>query len=512
MNDIETSDQQIKLQNEVAVEKARRGGLLAFTLLTKPDYETNWHHKLTTHYLNRFAKREIKRLIILEPPRYGKSELSSRRLPALLHGLYPNDEILAASYNSELASDMTIDVQRIMDHEIYQRIFPISRIMAPNAKGNYARSSIEHELIPLEDNEKFWRPKTATFDKSKGFIIPRGSYRAAGVGGSFTGRGGNWLLIDDPIKNRQDADSKAFRETLWDWWRSTIRTRLEKDACICITLTHWHQDDLVGKLLKLAKVDEEADQWTVLKLPAIKEKEANDYDPREVGQPLWPAKFPMKELLSTRASIGSREWSALYQQSPTSEGGNIVHVEWLKRYKSVPNNMEVEIISCDMAAKDKTTSDYYVYQVWGKKQADRYLIYQMRGRWSFPEACRKFVEICQMYPRARRKYIEAKANGPAVAQTLRGKISGIIEREPDGDKTARLNAVTPEMESGNVWIPDPEEFPWVSDFISEITSFPAAEHDDQVDACSQALIELQLLNPVYAPSAGHGSGTIYNND
>lgn len=506
------------------ITKARRGGLLSFTLETKPDYEVNWHHNLTTNYLNRFIKKEIKRLIILEPPRYGKSELSSRRLPALLHGIYPNDEILAASYNGDLAADMTIDVQRIMDMESYQRIFPMSRITPANSKSNYARSSVEHELIPMEDNGKLWIPKIGSdkkpieFDRSKGFIIPRGSYRASGVGGSFTGRGGNWLLLDDPIKNRQDADSKAFRDVLWDWYRSTMRTRLEKDASVCITLTTWHEDDLIHRLLKLARTDSDADQWQVLRLPAIKEGEDSwfkkfhlvpNVDIRKEGDALWPDKFSLADLRATKPSVGTREWTALYQQRPTPEGGNLVQGAWLKRYKVPPTQFDQIIISCDMASKDKTSSDYYVYQAWGRKHADRYLLYQLRGRWPFPEACRKLVELAKMYPKAGRKIIEAKANGPAVAQTLRSKMTGIIEREPDGDKVARLNAVTPEMESSNVWIPDEDENPWVHDFIDEMTSFPNGANDDQVDAASQALVELRKGGPIYAPTAGHGSGQIY---
>lgn len=517
----ERADSVIALRRQVMIGQARQGSVLAFTKFTKRDYEVNWHHSVTAKYLRAFILKRIRRLIILEPPRYGKSELSSRRLPALLHGLFPNDEILAGSYNGDLASDMTIDVQRIMDSEAYQEIFPLSKITPPNAKSNYARSSVEHELIPLEDNPKFWRPEGLEFDKSRGFLIPRGSYRSAGVGGSFTGRGGNWILVDDPIKNREDADSPAFRDTLYDWYRSTVRTRLEKNGSILITLTHWHEDDLVGRLLKLQKYEPEADRFHVLRLPAIKESDDDWFakyglkpspDPRQIGEPLWPEKFPVEELKATKASSGSRDWSALYQQRPTSEGGNLVQRDWFKTYKAGQLNlkeMNAVIISCDMATKDKQNSDFYVYQVWGRKMADRYLIYQLRGRWNFPMALDKFRELCKMFPQAGRKYIESKANGPAIAQTLKRNITGIVEREPDGDKVARFNAVTPEIESGNVWVPDPEQNPWVNDYLDELCDFPNSAHDDQVDATSQALIELRKAGPIYAPIAGHGSGAIY---
>ena len=492
----------------VQIKRARRGGLLAFTLLTKPDYEVNWHHKLTTHYLNRFIKREIKRLIILEPPRYGKSELSSRRLPALLHGLYPNDEILAASYNGDLASDMTIDVQRILDTETYQKIFPCSKITPSSSKGAYARSSVEHELIPITDDNKLWRPDGTIFDRSNGYLYPRGSYRAAGVGGSFTGRGGNWMLIDDPIKNREDADSPTFRDALWRFYTSTIRTRLEKDASILITLTHWHQDDLVGRLEKLSKINPDADQWTILRLPAIKESE-DPLDPRQIGEPLWPNKFPLDSLKSTRASIGIRDWSALYQQRPTAEGGNIIQRKWFKFYDVIPSDFQEVLISGDFATKDKTTSDFTSIQVWGRKMAHKFLLYRIKGRWDFPNSCHRLIETCRMFPKAYKKLIEAKANGPAIVQTLKEQVPGLVEIEPLGDKTARLNAVAPDIESGNVWIPNPENNPWVEEFISEVCDFPTAPHDDDVDAMTQAILNMRKSGPTFAPIAGHGSGFIF---
>lgn len=498
----------IELARTELIARARDGKLLSFTLATKDDYQTSWHHKITAVMLNRFIRKEIRRLIILEPPRYGKSELSSRRLPALLHGIFPNDEILLASYNADLASDMTVDVQRIMDTERYRQIFPYSRITPDGSKSQWSRSSNNHELIPVDWAKDAWRPNCEMqFDGNK--FKPMGSFHSAGVGGSFTGKGGKWILIDDPVKNWEDADSKSFRDTQWDWYRSTVRTRLEKDACILLTLTHWHKDDLAGRLLELAKNDPEADKWAVLKLPAIKDNNENPLDPRELGDVLWPEKFSAEDVKATKASSGTRIWSALYQQEPVSEGGNIVKREWFKYYRVIPPKLDVTIISCDTASKDKNISDFYSYQVWGRTLTDRYLLYQFRGRWAFPMACDKLVELCKLFPAAGRKLIEAKANGPAIVQTLKKKVTGLIEVEPTGDKVARLNAVTPEMESGNVWLPDPEIFPWIEDFLTEITDFPYGTNDDQVDACSMALHHLQSGGAVRAPISGHGSGTIY---
>lgn len=487
----------IELKRERLKRKARQGDLLAFTGLTKPDYQINWHHALLCSYLNRFLKREIKRLMVFMPPRHGKSELVSRRMPALIHGLYPNDEILSATYNADLAADMTVDVQRIMDRPIYQELFPHSRITPEGSVSKFARNNLEHELLPVEL-------------PSGELQYPKGNYRAQGVSGSFSGRGGNWLLIDDPVKNREDADSKVARETVWRFYTSTFSTRAEgENACILLTMTRWHEDDLAGRLLQKAKQDPEADQWTVLRLPGIRDDSECEQDPRLLGEPLWPAKFGLK-FLNVRKSENARDFSALFQQNPVIEGGNIFKRPEFKFYKTVPIRFDQVIISCDTATKDKQSSDYYVYQVWGRIQTDKYLLAQSRGKWSFPMACDKLMALCKSYPLAHKKLIEAKANGPAIVQTLKSKISGLVEIEPRGDKVARAHAVSPEVQGGSVWLPDPEIAPWVeADLLPEVCAFPNAPNDDQVDAMTQALDELRKASVLYMPHAGHGSGTIF---
>lgn len=491
-----------QLERDELIRKARAGNLLAYTKLTFPAYEINWHHRVTAQYLNKFIRREIRRLIIMEPPRYGKTELTSRRLPALIHGVYSDDEILAASYNSDLASDNTIDVQRIMDTAPHRMIFPNSQITPEGTISKYARNSNEHELLPYKD-------------MGTGELLrPAGSYRSAGVGGSFTGRGGKWILIDDPIKNREAADSQTFRDQLWDFWTSTLRTRLEGEGSVLLTLTRWHNDDLAGRLLALAKSNPDADQWVTLILPAIKEHNDDDYDPREIGEALWPNKFSLASLLATKASIGSRDWSSLYRQTPNSEGGNIIQSSWIKYYGGRnqpprPRRFDQLIQSWDFATKDKQKSDYAVGQVWGRVAANYYLLAQVRGRWPFPTACKEVVKLSREFPNSGKKLVEAKANGPAVIQTLKSTIPGLVEVEPSGDKVARLNAVAPFYESGNVWYPDPEIAPWIVDHVSELCDFPRVVNDDQVDTASQALNFLRSATPLQMPVAGHGSGVIF---
>jgi len=472
-----TKDELYFYKLELLKRKAIKGDILAFTKLTYRDYQINWHHRVLAKYLNDFAQKKILRLIITMPPRHGKSELTSRRLPPLIHGMYPNDEILTVSYNGQLASDMTKDVQRIMDMPEYKEIFPTVRIPNDGGTGGYKRTANEHEIMPYQHEDRLWTWHT-------------GSLKSAGVGGSFTGRGGDWVLIDDPVKNREDADSLTFRESLWKFYSSTIRTRLEKNASILLTMTRWHDDDLAGRILNLAKSDKDADQWTVLSLPAIKENDLFPEDTRAIGEVLWPDKYDLKSMMSTKASIGSRDWQALYQQKPAADGGNIIQEKWFKFYDKLPDKFDSIIQSWDFAVKDKATSDFTVGQVWGKIGPDKYFLDQVRGRFDFPTACNKVLMLSEKWPTGIKKLIEAKANGPAIMQTLRKQISGMVEVEPRGDKISRVHAISPEFESGHVYFPSKAIAPWIGDYINELISFPTAVHDDQVDASTQAIDEL----------------------
>ena len=493
---LELLSEKRELKEKLYRIRAQEGSILHYTKYTFPGYQVNWHHRLLAKYLDQFIQKKIKRLMIFMPPRHGKSELTSRRLPSLLHGLYPNDEIIGASYNNDLAGDMTVDIQRILERKEFKDIFPEVRITPDGSKTSYTRSRNEHEIIPYQDPEdKLWK-------------MFQGSYKSSGVGGSFTGRGANWILLDDLIKNREDADSFAYREKLWKWYQSTIRSRLEGEGSILLTMTRWHDDDIAGRLLALAESDPDADQWTVLTLPAICENFDNPEDPRMIGEPLWPSKFDEKALSATKASSGSREWSALYQQSPMTDGGNIVKEEWIKYYTELPKRFDSIIQSWDFATKDKATSDFTVGQVWGRIGVDKYLIASKRGRFDFPTACQKLLDLTAENPKAHKKLVESKANGPAVVQTLKSKVTGLVEVEPRGDKTARLHAVSPEFESGKVFIPSPEWQPWVKEFVRELLMFPNGSNDDQVDTATQALDELRKAGPLYLPISGH-SGTLY---
>lgn len=491
----EAKERELLILHERELRAARKGNLMSFTKLTKPNYEVAWHHQKIAEVLSAFARKEIKRLMIFAPPQHGKSELASRRLPAMLQGMYPNDSILACSYNASLAADMTIDTQRIMDTAAYREIFPLSQITAEGKVGKYSRTSNEHELIPVQLPDKYW-------------FIPEGIYRSAGVDGSFTGRPGDWLLIDDPYKNRADADSKVVRDSILKNYSSTLKTRMRGEGQIMIMHTRWHDDDLAGNLLRLGESDPNADQWSVLVMPALRVDMESSWDPRKLGEELWPNRFPMKVLLANKAT-NERDFAALYQQTPQTEGGNIIKSDWIKYYKTIPTKFDTVIQSWDFAVKDKKTSDFTVGQVWGRSGLEKYLLYQVRGRWDFPTACQKVIDVTRLFPRAHKKVIEAKANGPAIMQMLKTKVTGLVECTPTQDKVSRLNAIAPDYQSGHVWYPDPSIAPWIQEHVSELCAFPGGVNDDQVDAASQALDQLRNTGPLYMPISGHGSGTIY---
>ena len=288
--------------------RSARRDLIEFSRYTMPGYKPGWHHHAINDAVDRMLTGKLRRLIVSMPPRHGKSELISRRLPAFLLGQNPNETIIASSYSSDMASRMNRDIQRIMDSAEYKSLFPQTRLNESNARtiaGSWLRNSDLFEVVGHQ-----------------------GVYRSAGVGGGITGMGAKWLLIDDPIKNREEADSAIMRENIWDWYTSTLYTRQAPDARILIVMTRWHSDDLAGRLIAHAKDNPKADQWEVITFPAISGREKESGDIREEGEPLWPEMFGIEDLERMKLSMGEYQWSALYQQHPRSGGGT----EWPDEY------------------------------------------------------------------------------------------------------------------------------------------------------------------------------------
>ena len=459
-----TKEQRQVLMEEARRELARRT-MGDFVLYVDDNYRMNWHHRLLCDYLDKLACKEIRRLMVFMPPRHGKSELVSRKFPAYLLGRNPDTSIISCSYSADLASRMNRDVQRLIDSERYLELFPGTQLSNQHTRRFY-------ETRYTRNNNMF-----EVVDK-------KGTYRSSGVGGGITGMGGEYIIIDDPVKNREDADSATMREKVYDWYTSTLYTRLEKDGCILLTLTRWHEDDLAGKLLKAAQ--EGADQWTILELPAVCEYPPKPYDVRQEGEALWKWKYDEEALEKMKVTVGSRDWAALYQQHPTPGEGGTFKREWWNYYKVLPDGLYDFVQSWDCTFKDAQSSDYVVGQVWARKGSSRYLLDQVRGRMSFTETLRAIRSLSAKWPQAIRKLVEDKANGTAVIDVLRKEIPGLIPVEPEGGKIVRANAVTAVAEAGNIYLPDPSIAPWVHDFVEEHAVFPNGANDDQVDAQTQA--------------------------
>lgn len=409
------------------------------------------HLELLCEKLERVARGEILRLIVNLPPRHGKSEIVSKKFPAWYLGNYPDKEVITSSYSADLAYDF-------------------SRIARNTLRDNVGLFGVEI----AKDSAAVGR---------WGLEKHRGGLAAAGVGGPITGRGAHVALIDDPFKNWEEAASKTIRDKVWEWYRSTLRTRLAPGGAIVLVMTRWHEDDLAGRLLEEAQADGE--QWEVISLPA----QAEDHDilGRQPGEWLWPERFPPHEYEKTKKAVGSKLWAALFQQRPSPEEGGLLKRGWWKFCRQAPAKFDEVIQSWDCTFKDASTSDYVVGQVWGRVAADKYLLDQVRARMDLPATLTAIRTLTAKWPQANAKLIEDKANGPAVIQMLQREIPGLIAVNPEGGKVVRAAAVSPDIEAGNVYLPDPSIAPWVHDFIEECAAFPNGANDDQVDACTQAL-------------------------
>ena len=336
-----------------------------------------------------------------------------------------------------------------------------------------------------------------------------GGVYSVGIGGALTGRPVDLLVIDDPIKDRVQADSPTYRERVWDWWLEVGSTRLAPGAPVVLVLTRWHEDDLAGRLLAA----EDGHLWRVVNIPA-----QADHDPAK-GETDPLGRAPGEYLISARGRTpeqweaikirsGSRTWAALYQGRPAPAEGDVFKRGWWRFYTQprwavradgahLVTGADEVIQSWDMTFKDGTGSDYVVGQVWGRWGIQVYLLDQVRARMTFTEARSAVRELAAKWPQAVLKLVEDKANGPAVINSLSRTVPGLVPEEPHGSKLARASAIAPFVEAGQVWLPAPEIAPWVGDLVEECAAFPNAQHDDQVDAMSQALNRL-LLSPLLA--------------
>ena len=413
-------------------------------------YASEGEWKLAKHlvYLNkqlmRLATREIKRLIVSMPPRHGKSELISKYLPAWITGAL-RQKVIFTAYSSEFAREW----------------------------GVYAR-----DLIKDYGEEVFQTKIRDSFDHADHWETTNGGVMyTVGAGGSITGRGCDWLIIDDPIKNVAEANSPTERANTINWFRTTTRTRLEPNAVIIIVMTRWHDEDLVGTLLK-----DNPDRWTELKLPAIAEED----DPigREVGDPLWPERWSLEALMELQEDLEPHEWSSLFQQNPVLLGGNHIQVEWWRNFDTLPPATQT-IIAWDCASSIKTTSAYSCAAVWSRVGQDFYLRDVRRARVEFPTLVEWAHELNAAYPGAV-NVIEDASSGTPLIQVLRSETQyPIYPQTVHRDKMARLNGVMHLIAGGRCFIPT--SAPWRKAWMDEHHRFPSTTYKDQVDTTSLAL-------------------------
>lgn len=429
------------------------------------DYVVHVHHGAYQHFrhtellcdaLQPIADGEQKYILIELPPRHGKSMTVTETFPSFFVGKNPDKRVIAAAYSDNLARKFG-RLNRNKINEYGNILFDSSLSQQNSASNNWS----------LEGH--------------------RGGMIATGIGGSVTGEGADLMIIDDPLKNAEEAASDTIREKVWAEWESTLSTRLHEGASVIVIMTRWHEDDLIGRLLERSPRD-----WERLRMPAIAE-DVDDILNRDIGQALCPGLgFDEEWAEQKRVEVGSQVWSALFQQRPSPADGNIFNRNWWQYYHQAPT-MDQIIQSWDCTFKDNNDNDYVVGQVWGIKGANKYLLDQVRDRMDLPSTMQAIRSLSNKWPLTALKLVEDKANGPAVIQMLSQEVPGLVPVEPEGGKIVRAQAVTPDIEAGNVYLPDPSIAPWVHDFVEECSAFPNGANDDCVDSMSQALARMNII-------------------
>lgn len=419
---------------------------LTLQLAANPDYRPARHQLAIDNLLCEMIYGDVRRAMIWVPPRYSKSEMISVHAPSVILTHDPNWQIILASYGSELA------------FAFGRRARDVFNAYVPHLKLNDSSSAKNHWSVA-------------------GY---RGGMISSGVGGPITGSGAHWLLIDDPVKNWEDAISPTAREHLFEWWRSVARTRLQADARVLIIQTRWHQDDLSGRILAEAGAEHD---WRILRLPAIAE-DADDELGREPGEALWPELFPIESLEEIRADVGQYVWNALYQQRPAALEGGLFRVAKI-RY-APPEQVRSAVVwyrFWDLATTERTSADYTA-SIRGFVEDGRvYAADGIRGQWEWPDARREIISTALREGPETQIYIEAVGFQNAAIQELRRlpelsahTIRGVPVR---GDKVSRSQALAARVDAELVTF---QRGDWCSAWIEEMRTFPHGANDDCVDA------------------------------
>ena len=430
----------------------------------EPRFKPTKFHRWLCDTVWEFVVRETPNpydiLLLSVPPQHGKSKHITETLPSFYLGHFPEHRVIEASYGQDLAKQFGRANKVKVEH--FGGLFGIK-------VSKDAKSVVDWKL-----------------DNGVGGMISRGLLSG------ITGQPGNLIIVDDPIKNSEEAQSVSRREKIFEEWTTSVLSRVQANSKIIIIQTRWHEDDLIGRL----KDDPYAVYYN---LEAICESE-NDMLGRKIGEALCPEiGKDEKWLLAFKEAMirgevdeggetGQRAWEALYQGHPTSREGNLIQREWWQFYEGSPK-MDTMIMSVDPAFKD--TGDYVAIEIWGKKGPNIYLIDLVKEHLNFQATMTAIIQRRALYP-VDYILVEDKANGSAVIETLRRSIPGIIAVTPKDSKIERVNAVSFAIEAGNVYLPKDKKF--TAEFISDCAQFPNGKHDDTVDAMTQALGRLIWSN------------------
>lgn len=449
--------------------------------LANPSTKLYPHTKLLTEKLQKIIDGEQHFYIISMPPQHGKSLTITETFPSYYLMRNPDKKVMIAAYSQGLYTQFSKH-NRQKFTEWSQRLFGLSTGMNTSQQFTVA----DHD----------------------------GEFFATSILGSATGHSADLLIIDDPIKDAEEASSPTIKQKVWEEWTNTFSTRLQDNSSVIVIMTRWQTDDLAGKLLQNMSYP-----WEEVKLPAIAELKPGEVDEigRHNGEALCPELHSLKDLMTQKRNMGTQAFTALYQQSPTIEGGNIFKREWIHYYvpnratmiklgltekdvEILPRHLNEEVQSWDATFKSKENDDFVAGQTWARRGAKLYL----RPGWchkrlSFTQTLDAIRAQSRLYPHATAKLVEDKANGPAIIDTLKKEIPGIMPVSPGSDsKEARAASTSPLFEAGQVYVPHPLWKPEVEDLIEEWCGFPNMPHDDMVDSMVYAVKRLAKNSKVRA--------------
>lgn len=443
--------------------------LIAYAAYQWPGYRDAPHHRLIARHLEAVERGEITRLMITMPPRHGKSMLASEFFPAWYLGRNPDHYVVTATYAQDLADDFGRKVKNQIEDFGFKAIFP---------------------GVGLADDSK--SAKRFHIQEAAGGIEhatnQRGAFYAVGVGGPLTGRGAHLLLIDDPVKNREDAESEVIRKKTKDWYTSTAYTRLMPGGRVVLIQTRWHEDDLSGWL----QVEHKHEGWVVLDLPAID----------KAGKALWPEQYDLEALERIKRALPPRDWSALYQQAPTPDEGDYFKAEWF-RTGALPPLEHLSVYGASDYAVTSNGGDYTVHVVVGIDPDGRIWLLDL---WRGQKASDVWVEAwCDLVLKwspigwAEEQGQIKSGVGPFLDKRAREREAYTAREQfpTRGDKAVRAQSIRGRMAMNGLYIA--ADAPFRSDLISECLRFPAGVHDDQVDALGLVGQLLDKMMDGFAP-------------